>query len=63
LPRQRQPLLHPHPAGAPLRFYAGNAKSLVGANQLIAEEFARGWLLDQVLPSLSLSLSLSSLSH
>ena len=43
------PLLHAHPAGAPLRIYPGNAKSLAGANHLIATEFARGWLIDEVL--------------
>ena len=44
------PLLHAHPAGAPLRIYPGNAKSLAGANHLIATEFARGWLIDEILP-------------
>ncbi len=45
-----QPLERAHPAGAPVRVYVADAKTLVGVSRLVATECVRGLLLDELLP-------------
>ena len=44
------PLEYPHPSGAPIRVYAVSPKSLANVNRVMAMEFSRAWLVEELLP-------------
>ena len=44
------PLEYPHPVGSPIRIYAASPKNLASVNRLMAFEFSRAWLVEELLP-------------
>ena len=44
------PLEYPHPTGSPIRVYAASPKNLANVNRLMAYEFSRAWLVEELVP-------------